>query len=215
LDNGEVIESESCLLALGRSPNTAELNLKEVGVKLDSNGGVKVDEYQNSSVPGIYAIGDATNNIQLTPVAVKAGRIVAERIFNNRTDLKMNYDNVATVVFSHPPIGVVGLTESQAFAKFGKDKIKVYKSKFANMFYSLAKDDSKKMGTLFKLVCHIQENGEEKIIGCHCIGKSSDEMIQVVSVALNMGATKKDFDKTVAIHPTASEELVLMEPKLY
>jgi glutathione reductase (NADPH) len=110
-------------------------------------------------------------------VAVKAGRIVAERIFNNRTDLKMNYDSVATVVFSHPPIGVVGLTEAQAVAKFGKDKIKVYKSKFVNMFYALAKDDSKKMGTLFKLVCHVQENGEEKIVGCHCVGKSSDEMI--------------------------------------
>ena len=151
--------------------------MKEIGVKLDSNGGVTVDDFQNTSIPGIYAIGDATNNIQLTPVAVKAGRIVAERIFNNRTDLKMNYDNVATVIFSHPPIGVVGLTESQAVAKFGKDKIKVYKSKFVNMFYSLAKDDSKKMGTLFKLVCHIQDNGEEKIVGCHCIGKSSDEMI--------------------------------------
>lgn len=127
----------------------------------------------------------------------------------------MNYNDIATVIFAHPPIGMVGLTESQAKQKFGESKIKVYRSKFVNMFYSLAKDDSKKQFTMLKLVCHVQENGDEKIVGCHCIGKGVDEMIQLVSVAFNMGATKKDFDRTVAIHPTASEEFVLMDPKLY
>ena len=126
---------------------------------------------------GVYAIGDVTNNIQLTPVAIKAGRIVAERVFNGRHDLKMNYHNIPTVIFSHPPIGSVGLTEGQAIAKFGADKVKVYRSKFVNMFYSLAKDDSKKMGTLFKLICHIEESGAERLVGCYCIGKGVDEMI--------------------------------------
>ena len=140
---------------------------------------------------------------------------MAERVFNNRTELKMNYNDIATVIFAHPPIGMVGLTETQAIAKHGQANVKVYRSKFVNMYYSLAKDDHKKTGTLIKLVCLIQPDGEEKIIGCHCIGKGVDEMIQLVSIAFNMGATKKDFDRTVAIHPTASEEFVLMDPKLY
>jgi len=126
----------------------------------------------------------------------------------------MNYNNIATVIFSHPPIGLVGLTEVQAIAKFGIEKVKVYKSKFTNMFYSLALDDKKKLSTLFKLICRIRDDGEEEIVGCHSIGKGIDEMIQLVSVALNMGATKRDFDNTIAIHPTASEEFVLMDHKL-
>lgn len=191
------------------------MNLSEVGIILEPNGAVKVDEFQNTNVKGVYAIGDVTNNIQLTPVAVKTGRIVAERVFNGRDDLKMNYNDIATVIFSHPPIGCVGLSEAQAVTKYGEAKIKVYRSKFVNMFYSLALDDSRKLGTLFKLICHIQENGDEKIVGCHCIGKGVDEMIQLVGVAYNMGATKKDFDRTVGIHPTASEEFVLMDSKLY
>lgn len=140
---------------------------------------------------------------------------MAERLFNNRTDLKMDYNNIASVVFSHPPIGYVGLTESEAKKRFGEDKIKVYRSKFTNMFYSLALSDEKKLGTLFKLICLASDDGQEKLVGCHCIGRGVDEMMQIVSVALNMGATKKDFDSSVAIHPTASEEFVLMDAKLY
>lgn len=125
----------------------------------------------------------------------------------------MNYENIATVIFSHPPIGYVGMTEAQAIEKFGQDKVKVYKSKFTNMFYSLALDDNKKLGTLLKLICQITDDGDEKVVGCHGIGRGVDEMMQLVSVAVNMGATKRDFDNTVAIHPTASEEFVLMDPK--
>lgn len=116
-------------------------------------------------------------------------------------------------MFSHPPVGMVGLTEAKAIEKFGPEKVKVYKSKFTNMFYSLAKDDKKKLSTLIKLVCLVRDDGQEQVLGCHAIGRGVDEMIQLVSVALNMGATKRDFDNTVAIHPTASEEFVLMDPK--
>ena len=125
----------------------------------------------------------------------------------------MSYDNIATVIFSHPPIGYVGLNEEEAKKKHGEENVKIYKSKFTNMFYSLAKDDSKKLQTLMKLICLKQDDGSEKIVGCHSIGRGVDEMMQIVSVAINMGATKKDFDNTVAIHPTASEEFVLMDPK--
>lgn len=119
LSDGSIIETEQVLLAQGREPNTAPLGLAEVGIQLEPNGAVKVDDFQNTNVPGVYAIGDVTNNIQLTPVAIKAGRIVAERVFNGRPDLMMDYSNIATVIFSHPPIGCVGLTEGQAKAKFG------------------------------------------------------------------------------------------------
>lgn len=215
LNDGSTIKTEKVLLALGRSANVEALKCKEVGIELEKNGAVKVDDYQNTNIAGVYAIGDVTNNIQLTPVAIKTGRIVAERIFNGRTDLKMNYNDIPTVIFSHPPIGSVGLTEGQAKRKYGADAVKVYRSKFVNMFYSLALDDSKKMGTLFKLVCSTLANGDELVVGAHGHGKGIDEMIQLVGVAMNMGATKRDFDRTVAVHPTASEEWVLMDPKLY
>lgn len=216
LTDGSTMQAEEILLALGRTPNVEALGLKEVGIELESNGAVKVDEDHNTNVAGVYAIGDVTNNIQLTPVAIKAGRIVAERVFNNRTDLRMNYNNIATVIFSHPPIGSVGLTEGQAKAKYGLANVKIYRSKFVNMFYSLAQEDSKKMGTLFKLVTANTPDGkEELVVGAHGHGKGIEEMMQVISVAVNMGATKRDFDTSVGIHPTASEEWVLMDPKLY
>lgn len=208
----EVFQAESVLFALGRPPKVKNLGLEEIGVEV-VKGAIKVDDHHNTTVPGIYAIGDVISRPQLTPVAIRAGRILSERLFNNRTDLKMNYENIATAIFSHPPIGLVGLTESQAVERYGTEKVKVYRSKFTNMFYSLAKEDKKKLSTLFKLICLIREDGQEQIVGCHCIGRGADEMLQLVSVALNMGATKRDFDNTVAIHPTASEEFVLMDPK--
>ncbi len=113
----------------------------------------------------------------MTPVAIRAGRILSERLFNGRSDLQMNYNNIATVIFSHPPIGLVGLSEAAAVEKYGQDKIKVYRSKFTNMFYSLALEDKKKLSTLFKLVCLIREDGSELIVGCHCIGRGADEML--------------------------------------
>ena len=153
--------------------------------------------------------------VSLTPVAVRAGRILSERLFNNRPTLKMNYDNVATVVFSHPPLGTVGLSESKAKAKFGEDKVKVYTSKFVNMYYGLVPNDGSvhRPQSYFKLVTNIESDGTERVIGAHGMGKGIDEMMQTISVALNMGATKQDFDNSVAIHPTASEEWVLMDTK--
>ena len=175
-NSDEVVKGEKVLLALGRPPANKGIGLEDIGVELEK-GFVKVDEHHNTSVPNIYAIGDVINRVQLTPVAIKAGRILSERIFNNRTDLIMSYDNIATVIFSHPPIGVVGHTEASAKKLYGEDKVKVYKSKFTNMFYSLAKSDSLKLSTLFKLICAVEDDGTERLVGCHCLGKGVDEML--------------------------------------
>jgi len=192
------------LFAIGRNPNTKSLGLEKVGVEMNAKGEVKVDEFQNTSVPNFYAVGDVAGKALLTPVAIAAGRKLAHRIFNNETDAKISYDNIATVVFSHPTIGTVGLSEEEARKKYGEENIKCYKSVFVNMFYSLS-DHKPKTG--MKLVCLLPE---EKIIGLHMIGMGADELLQGFSVAINMGATKKDFDSTIAIHPTAAEEFVTM-----
>ena len=213
LSDGTHVDAEVVLSALGRKPNLDALNLANAGVEV-SKGAVVVDEYQNSSVPGIYAIGDATNQINLTPVAIRQGRIVSDRVFGGKTNLKMCYDNIATVIFSHPPIGSVGLTEEAAVNKWGADNIKTYKSTFINMYYSPAKSDDLKLKSMFKLICHIEPDSTERVVGAYAIGKSVDEMMQGISVAISMGATKHDFDNSVAIHPTASEEWVLMDAKI-
>jgi len=144
-------------------------------------------------------------------VAIRQGRIVSERVFNNKPDLKMCYDNIATVIFSHPPIGNVGLTECKAKKAYGEDRVKVYKSNFINMYYSPASSMDKKQSSLFKIVTHIEDDGTERVVGVTGIGKGIDEMMQGISIAVTMGATKQDFDNSVAIHPTASEEWVLMD----
>lgn len=213
LADGGYVEAEVVLNAMGRPPNLEGLNLENAGVEV-VKGAVKVDEYQNTNIPGIYAIGDATNQVNLTPVAIRQGRIVSERVFNGRTDLKMCYDNIATAIFTHPPIAVVGLSETAANKKFGEGNVKVYRSTFINMYYSPAKSDDKKLKSMFKLVCHVEADGTERVVGCHTMGKSVDEMMQGISIAITMGATKQDFDNSVAIHPTASEEFVLMDAKI-
>jgi len=213
LSDGTHVDAEVVLSALGRKPNLDALNLANAGVEV-SKGAVVVDEYQNSSVPGIYAIGDATNQINLTPVAIRQGRIVSDRVFGGKSNLKMCYDNIATVIFSHPPIGSVGLTEEAAVNKWGTDNIKTYKSTFINMYYSPAKSDDLKLKSMFKLICHVEPDGTERVVGAYAIGKSVDEMMQGISVAISMGATKQDFDNSVAIHPTASEEWVLMDANI-
>lgn len=159
-----------------------------------------------------------TNQVTLTPVAIRAGRVVVERVFNNRPTLKVNYSNVATIIFSHPPIGTVGLSAEEAKAKFGEENTQVFNSNFTNMFFSPAEEAHKQM-SLFKLVC--QKTGEDngldwshlKVVGAHGIGRGIDEMMQGISIAITMGATKQDFDNSIAIHPTASEEFVLFEPR--
>ena len=203
-DNGETITVDCLIWAIGRAANTSGFGLEKTGVKLTEKGTIYSDEFENTSVPGIYALGDVTGKLDLTPVAVKAGRQLSERLFNNKADAKLDYTDVATVVFSHPVIGSVGLTEEKAIAKYGSENIKVYKSSFTPMYTALG--DNRQLSTM-KLVTL---GKDEKIIGLHGIGYGVDEMIQGFSVAIKMGATKADFDNTVAIHPTGSEEFVTM-----
>ena len=203
-DNGETVTVDCLIWAIGRAANTSGFGLEKTGVELTERGNIYSDAFENTSVPGIYALGDVTGKLDLTPVAVKAGRQLSERLFNNKADAKLDYTDVATVVFSHPVIGSVGLTEEKAIAKYGAENIKVYKSSFTPMYTALG--DNRQPSTM-KLVTLGED---EKIIGLHGIGYGVDEMIQGFSVAIKMGATKTDFDNTVAIHPTGSEEFVTM-----
>ncbi len=203
--NGSVIAGFDTLLwAIGRGPNTTELQLDKVGIKVDERDFIPVDDYQNTQVAGIYALGDVTGQKQLTPVAIAAGRRLADRLFGGKQDRHLNYHNIATVVFSHPPIGTVGLTEPQAQAQFGKDNIKVYQTSFKPMYCAFTQHAPR---TMIKL---ITAGSEEKVIGIHIIGHGADEMLQGFAVAVKMGATKAEFDDTVAIHPTSAEELVTL-----
>lgn len=194
-----------CLVwAIGREPANDTFNLEVTGVETNEKGYIVVDKFQNTNVPGIYAVGDNTGAVELTPVAVAAGRRLSERLFNNKPEEHLDYSNVPTVVFSHPPIGTVGLTEPQAREQYGDDNVKIYRSSFTAMYTAVT---SHRQPCRMKLVC---VGKEEKIVGIHGIGAGMDEMLQGFAVALKMGATKKDFDNTVAIHPTAAEEFVTM-----
>ncbi|WP_125716677.1 glutathione-disulfide reductase [Pseudoalteromonas rubra] len=206
LENGESHTVEQVIWAIGREPVTDKINLAATDVAITDGGYVKVDEYQNTSVSGIYALGDIMDGgIELTPVAVKAGRMLAERLFNpEMPNAKMDYNLVPTVVFSHPPIGTIGLTEPEAIEQYGEDNIKVYTSSFAAMYTAVTQH---RQPCKMKLVC---AGEDEKIVGLHGIGFAVDEMIQGFGVAMKMGATKADFDSVVAIHPTGSEEFVTM-----
>ncbi len=204
LNNGEMCVVDCVVWAIGRVPDTSGLNLEAAGVRVDARGYIESDKYERTNVPNVYAVGDVTGKIELTPVAVAAGRRLSERLFNNKPDEHLNYENVPTVVFSHPPIGTVGLTEPQARARYGDDQVKVYQSGFTAMYTAVTRH---RQPARMKLVC---VGPEERIVGIHGIGYGMDEMLQGFAVALKMGATKKDFDDTVAIHPTASEEFVTM-----
>ena len=204
LDDGRSQTVDCLIWAIGREPANDTFNLDVTGVKTDEKGFIVVDKFQNTSVPGIYAVGDNTGAVELTPVAVAAGRRLSERLFNNKPDEHLDYSNIPTVVFSHPPIGTVGLTEPQAREQYGDSEVKVYKSSFTAMYTAVT---SHRQPCRMKLVC---VGPEEKIVGIHGIGFGMDEILQGFAVALKMGATKKDFDNTVAIHPTAAEEFVTM-----
>ncbi len=201
----QVLAAYDCVIwAVGRKANTDALGLATTGVNRLANGMIPVDEYQNTNVAGVYAIGDVTGKAALTPVAIAAGRKLAERLFNGASDKKVGYDNIPSVVFSHPPIATLGLTEAQARERFG-GLTTIYKSIYTPMRYALSARGSK---TAMKLVCA----GEtERIVGIHLIGDNVDEMLQGFAVAVKMGATKADFDNTIAIHPTSAEELVTMK----
>jgi glutathione reductase (NADPH) len=190
--------------AIGRTPHTAMLNLPAAGVEVDQRGYIVVDQFQNTSSAGIYAVGDVTGQAELTPVAVAAGRRLSERLFNDKPHEHLDYRNIPTVVFSHPPIGTVGLTEPEARQQYGEEAVKVYRASFTAMYTAVTRH---RQPARMKLVC---VGPEEKIVGIHSIGAGTDEILQGFAVALKMGATKRDFDNTVAIHPTAAEEFVTM-----
>lgn len=214
LNNGQVIEDvDVVIMAAGRSPLVNSLGLQDVGIQQKEGGYIEVNEYSETSVDGVYAVGDVCGNVELTPMAIAAGRRLADRLFSANPDhafAKVSYDNVATVVFSHPPIGTIGLTQNEAVEKYGEESVKIYSSRFSNLFYGPFEiDPSEKPKTCMKLVCAGQS---EQVVGLHVIGMGSDELLQGFGVAMKMGATKADFDATVAIHPTAAEELVTMFP---
>ena len=188
---------------IGRHANTARLGLESAAVRVDAEGHVVVDEWQNTTAPGVYAIGDVTGRATLTPVAVAAGRRLSDRLFGGKPESKLDYHDIPSVVFSHPPIGTVGMSEADARAAHG-DAVKVYTTRFTNMYYAVSE---KKSLTHMKLVC---VGPEERVVGVHVIGRGADEIIQGFAVAVKVRATKADFDRTVAIHPTAAEELVTM-----
>jgi glutathione reductase (NADPH) len=202
--DGREFAGFDCLLwAIGRRANVAQLGLKSIDVLMDDSDYVLTDDLQNTNVPGIHAIGDVTGRAALTPVAIAAGRRLSDRLFNGQKDRRMDYNLIASVVFTHPPIGTIGMSESEARTVYG-DAVKVYVSDFTPMYHALT---ARKSHTDMKLVC---VGPEQKIVGCHVIGAGADEMMQGFAVAIRMGATKRDFDDTVAIHPTSSEELVTM-----
>ena len=261
LNNGEVIENvDVVIMAAGRNPSVESLNLNDVGVQQKEGGYVAVNEYSETNVDGVYAVGDVCGNVELTPMgelslflkgsvdstftsnqihsnyklcysitpsrhattttsnhyrmntAIAAGRRLADRLFGPPSfqNAKVSYENVPTVIFSHPPIGTIGLTEKEAVEKYGEENIKIYKSKFSNLYYGPWKvDPNEKPKTAMKLVC---AGTNELVVGLHVIGIGSDEMLQGFGIAMKMGATKADFDSCVAIHPTAAEEFVTMFP---
>ncbi|MGM0594548.1 MAG: glutathione-disulfide reductase [Pseudomonadota bacterium] len=201
---GHIMQGFDTLIwAIGREPLTADLNLEAAGVKTDERGYIPTDEFQETGVEGVYAVGDVTGRAQLTPVAIAAARRLGDRLFNNQPERRLDYSNIPTVMFSHPPIGTVGLTEEEARKEHG-DAVKIYQTTFTPMYNALTPHKS---NTAMKLVC---VGAQEKVVGIHMIGHGVDEMLQGFAVALKMGATKKDLDDTVALHPTSAEELVTM-----
>ena len=202
--NGDRLDGfDAVIWAIGRSPNTRELNLEAVGVEVQRNGIIPADDYQNTNINGIYAVGDVTGKSPLTPVAVAAGRKLADRLFRNQPESRLDYNLIPSVVFSHPPIATMGLNETDAQMVY--EQISVYETRFTPMRYALAENGAT---TAMKLIC---AGEEETVVGLHLIGDAVDEMLQGFSVAIKMGATKADFDNVVAIHPTSSEELVTLK----
>jgi glutathione reductase (NADPH) len=203
-DGRRLTPFDTVIWAIGRVPAVESLGLEHAGVNLDAYGFIVADKYQVTTSPGVYAVGDVTGRAQLTPVAIAAGRRLSDRLFGGQADRHLDYDFIPTVVFGHPPIGTVGLTEAAARAKYGDEAVKVFSSGFVPMYHALT---TRKPRTDMKLVT---VGPGERVVGVHVIGPGADEMMQGFAVAVRMGATKRDFDDTVAIHPTSAEELVTM-----
>lgn len=204
LDDGSKLEADLIMFATGRAPNTREIGLERVQVALDDDGAVEVDSYSRSSTPSIYAIGDCTNRMQLTPVAIAEGQALAETLFHNNPKTP-DYENVPSAVFSQPPIGTVGLTEAKARERYGE--VDIYRSSFRPLKHTLSGRDEQ---CFMKLVV---DHASGRVVGCHMMGADAGEIIQGLAVALQCGATKAQFDATIGIHPTAAEEFVTMRTK--
>ncbi|KAH8880051.1 putative glutathione protein [Thozetella sp. PMI_491] len=206
---GTLSDVDHLIWAIGRTPATKNLGLEDAGVKLNEKGYVVVDDYQNTNVDNVYALGDVTGQVELTPVAIAAGRKLASRLFGGEQfkDAHLSYSNIPSVVFAHPEVGSIGLTEPEAVEKYGRENLKIYKTNFTGLYYTMM-DPEQKGPTSYKLVTVLPE---EKVVGLHIFGQGSGEMLQGFGVAVKMGATKADFDACVAIHPTSAEELVTMK----
>ena len=204
-DSGEQLSDVDTLIwAIGRRPLSDDLGLDSAGIDVNERGFIETDAFQNTSASGVYAVGDVTGRAALTPVAIAAGRLLANRVFDDKPDHKLDYDNIPTTIFTHPPIGTVGLSEAAARDQHGDASVRVYRSSFVNMYYAVLE---RKPQTLCKVIC---VGDEERVVGLHMIGDGADEIVQGFAVAIRMGATKADLDRTVAIHPTAAEELVTL-----
>ena len=203
-DHARSATSDAVLWAIGRSPNTQGMGLEKLGVELDTGGFIAVNQFQDTNIPSLHAVGDVTGRVNLTPVAIAAGRLLSDRLFGGKPEAHLSYDDIPSVIFTHPPIGSVGMSEADALDRFGPDAVKVYRSRFSNIYHALK---SERPRSVMKLVT---VGAEERIVGIHVFGMAADELIQGFAVALRMGATKADLDRTVAIHPTAAEELVTM-----
>jgi len=197
---------DQVLWAVGRRPLTAQLELHRAGVECDAEGYVRADAFQDTNVDGVHALGDVCGHFELTPVAIAAGRKLADRLYGGQPQAHLDYANIPSVVFSHPPIGTVGLTEQQAREAWG-ETVSIYRTRFNPLYHAMTEH---KTPTVMKLVC---AGPEERVVGCHILGHGADEMMQGFAVAVRMGATKADFDATVAIHPTSSEELVTLRTR--
>ncbi|KAK8025082.1 hypothetical protein PG990_002905 [Apiospora arundinis] len=206
---GKLEDVDHLIWAIGRTPATQDIGLEKAGVNTDERGHIVADDFQNTNVENIYALGDVCGKAELTPVAIAAGRRLAERLFGPEQfrTAHLDYSNVPSVVFSHPEVGSIGLTEPQAEEKYGKENLTVYRTSFTAMYYAMMESEDK-APTKYKLIC---AGPEEKVVGLHIMGLGSGEMLQGFGVAIKMGATKKDFDSCVAIHPTSAEELVTLK----
>jgi glutathione reductase (NADPH) len=201
LEDGSTLEADAVMYATGRSPNTRNIGLEEIGVEMKRDGSIVVDDQFQTSVPNIYALGDVIDRYQLTPVAIAEAMVLSANLFDGRDD-SMDYADIPTAVFSHPNIGTVGLTEEAAREQYGD--VDIYRSTFKPMKHTLTGRDEQ---TLMKLIV---DKASDRVVGCHMVGPDAGELIQGMGVALKAGATKAQFDATVGIHPTAAEEFVTM-----
>ena len=206
---GKLEDVDELIWAIGRSPEVEDLGLDKAGVKQTEKGQIIADDYQNTNVENIYSLGDVVGKVELTPVAIAAGRKLSDRLFGPEKfkESKLDYNLIPSVVFAHPEVGSIGLTEPQAIEKYGKENIKVYNTSFTAMYYAMMEQEDKGP-TKYKL---ITQGPDQKVVGLHILGLGSGEMLQGFGVAIKMGATKADFDSCVAIHPTSAEELVTLK----